>query len=172
MADGILIIRKEKGFTSFDVVAVLRKLFHQKKIGHGGTLDPMAEGVLPVFLGNATRLCDLQGDADKTYEAGILLGRKTDTEDIWGNTLSELPVSCTEEEVRAAVQYFRGEYLQVPPMYSAKKQGGKKLYELAREGITVERKPVRVTIHEIRVDEVCLPELRITVRCSKGTYIR
>ncbi len=172
MTDGILIVNKEKEFTSFDVVAALRRVFGQKKIGHGGTLDPMAEGVLPVFLGSATRLCDFQGDTDKTYEAGILLGVKTDTDDIWGTVFSRHPVLASEEDVREAVLSFQGEILQVPPMYSAKKVQGKKLYELARAGVTVERKSVPVTIHEIEVTEIQLPSVHIRVRCSKGTYIR
>ena len=172
MADGILIVNKEQGFTSFDVVAVIRRVFGQKKVGHGGTLDPMAEGVLPVFLGSATKLCDIQGNTDKTYEAGILLGRKTDTDDIWGTVLSEKSVSVSEEEIRQAVRSFRGEIMQIPPMYSAKKINGKKLYELARSGVTVERKSAAVTIHDIQLKEVDLPNISIRVSCSKGTYIR
>ncbi|MBQ6550139.1 MAG: tRNA pseudouridine(55) synthase TruB [Lachnospiraceae bacterium] len=170
--DGILIINKEQGYTSFDVVAVLRKVFGQKRIGHGGTLDPMAEGVLPVFLGSATGLMNFLGEADKCYEAGILLGKETDTEDIWGNVLREAPVNVTEEEVRAAVKSFEGVYSQVPPMYSAKKRDGKKLYELAREGVTVEREAVPVSIRSIGLIKADLPEFRIRVVCSKGTYIR
>ena len=170
--DGILIIRKEQGFTSFDVVAVLRKIVGQKKIGHGGTLDPMAEGVLPVFLGNASRLMNYLGESDKRYEAGILLGKETDTEDIWGTVLRERPVNVSPDDVLKAVQSFQGEYLQVPPMYSAKKLNGKKLYELAREGVTVERKAVPVAVREIEVISMALPEFRIRVTCSKGTYIR
>lgn len=172
MTDGILIVYKEQGFTSFDVVAALRRIFGQKKIGHGGTLDPMAEGVLPVFLGNATRLCDIQEDTDKTYEAGILLGQKTDTDDIWGTVLETAPVQVSEEEVLRTVASFRGEILQVPPMYSAKKIGGKKLYELARAGVTVERKSVPVTVRDINVTDMMLPELKLRITCSKGTYIR
>ena len=172
MADGILIVFKEKEYTSFDVVAVLRKIFGQKKIGHGGTLDPMAEGVLPVFLGNATKLCDIQENTDKTYEAEILLGQRTDTDDIWGAVLETRPVLLSEDEVVRAVMSFQGEILQVPPMYSAKKLNGKKLYELAREGVTVERKSVPVTIRRIEVTWIRLPYLKLRVTCSKGTYIR
>ena len=172
MTDGILIVNKEQGWTSFDVVAAVRRIFGQKKVGHGGTLDPMAEGVLPVFLGSATRLCDMQGNTDKTYEAGILLGERTDTDDIWGEVLEKRLVSVTEEEIQRTIQSFQGELLQLPPMYSAKKVKGKKLYELAREGIAVERKRVPVTIRDIEVTDIQLPSIHIRVTCSKGTYIR
>ena len=171
--DGVLNIRKEKGYTSHDVVAVLRKVVGQKKIGHTGTLDPDATGVLPVCLGRATKVCELLTDHDKTYEALLLLGKTTDTQDISGEVLEERdPGDLTEEEVRSCIESFIGEYDQIPPMYSALKVNGKKLYELAREGQEVERKARRITIHEIRILEINLPEVKLEVTCSKGTYIR
>ena len=149
--DGILVIRKEKGYTSHDVVAKLRGILHMKKIGHTGTLDPAAEGVLPVALGRGTRLVELLTEKEKTYEAVLRLGVYTDTQDMTGTILSEKPVTVTEEEVRETVASFVGEQMQVPPMYSALKVGGKKLYELAREGKTIERKPRPVVFYEIRI---------------------
>lgn len=173
MINGIVNIYKEKGYTSHDVVAVLRKVVGQKKIGHTGTLDPDATGVLPVCLGRATKVCELLTDHDKTYEALLLLGKSTDTQDISGEVLEEKdPAHLTEEEVRSCIESFIGEYDQVPPMYSALKVNGKKLYELAREGKTVERKSRRVQIHGIRIVEMNLPHVRMEVDCSKGTYIR
>ena len=173
MINGIVNIYKEKGYTSHDVVAVLRKVVGQKKIGHTGTLDPDATGVLPVCLGRATKVCELLTDHDKTYEALLLLGKTTDTQDISGEVLEERdPGNLTEEEVRSCIESFIGEYDQIPPMYSALKVNGKKLYELAREGKTVERKSRRVQIHGIRILEMNLPHVRIEVDCSKGTYIR
>ena len=173
MINGIVNIYKEKGYTSHDVVAVLRKVVGQKKIGHTGTLDPDATGVLPVCLGRATKVCELLTDHDKTYEALLLLGKTTDTQDISGEVLEERdPGNLTEEEVRSCIESFIGEYDQVPPMYSALKVNGKKLYELAREGKTVERKSRKVQIHGIRILEMNLPHVRMEVDCSKGTYIR
>ena len=173
MINGIVNIYKEKGYTSHDVVAVLRKVVGQKKIGHTGTLDPDATGVLPVCLGRATKVCELLTDHDKTYEALLLLGKTTDTQDISGEVLEEKdPGDLTEEEVRSCIESFIGAYDQVPPMYSALKVNGKKLYELAREGKTVERKSRRVQIHGIRILEMNLPHVRMEVDCSKGTYIR
>lgn len=173
MINGIVNIYKEKGYTSHDVVAVLRKVVGQKKIGHTGTLDPDATGVLPVCLGRATKVCELLTDHDKTYEALLLLGKTTDTQDISGEVLEEKdPAHLTEEEVCSCIESFIGEYDQVPPMYSALKVNGKKLYELAREGKTVERKSRRVQIHGIRILEMNLPHVRMEVDCSKGTYIR
>ena len=170
--DGILVIRKEKGYTSHDVVANLRGILHMKKIGHTGTLDPAAEGVLPIALGRGTRLVELLTEKEKTYEAVLRLGVSTDTQDMTGTVLSEMPVTVTEEEVREAVESFVGEQMQVPPMYSALKVNGKKLYELAREGKTIERKPRPVVFYEIRIMDISLPLVRISVTCSKGTYIR
>lgn len=173
MINGVLNIYKEKGYTSHDVVACLRKITGQKKIGHTGTLDPDAEGVLPVCLGRATKLCDMLTDRDKTYEAVLLLGKTTDTQDITGNVLKECDTSCISAEKAAEHIYrFVGEYDQIPPMYSALKVNGKKLYELAREGKTVERKSRKVKIRGIRILEMELPRIRMEVECSKGTYIR
>lgn len=173
MINGVLNIYKEKGFTSHDVVAKLRGIVKQKKIGHTGTLDPDAEGVLPVCLGKATKLCDMLTDKSKVYEAVLLLGKTTDTQDITGTILEEGETKdLTEEQVRACIQKFVGEQDQVPPMYSALKVNGKKLYELAREGIEVERKARKITIFEIEILEIDLPRVRMQVHCSKGTYIR
>ena len=171
MINGILNIYKEKGYTSHDVVARLRGIFGQKKIGHTGTLDPDAEGVLPVCLGRATKVCDLLTDKDKTYEA--VLGKETDTQDITGTVLKECdPSEITEETAKKCIESFIGEYDQIPPMYSALKVNGKKLYELAREGKVVERKSRKVQIYDIRIKEMKLPRIRMEVSCSKGTYIR
>lgn len=172
MMDGVLNVRKEKGFTSHDVVAKLRGILHMKKIGHTGTLDPEAEGVLPVVLGKATRLVDLLTEKQKTYQALLHLGLETDTQDITGNILRELPVQVSPEEVEKALYCFLGEQQQIPPMYSALKVNGKKLYELAREGKTVERKPRTVYFHDIQILDTALPFVRVSVTCSKGTYIR
>lgn len=172
MIHGIINVYKEAGYTSFDVVAKLRGILKQKKIGHTGTLDPAAEGVLPVCLGNGTKLCELLTDKTKEYEAVLLLGKTTDTQDTTGSVISEQQVNCTEEEVRAAVMSFVGGYEQIPPMYSALKVDGKRLYELAREGKTVERKGRRTEIYEIVIVSVELPRITFRVRCGKGTYIR
>lgn len=173
MINGILNVYKEKGFTSHDVVAKLRGILGQRKIGHTGTLDPEAEGVLPVCLGRATKVCDLLTDQDKTYEAVLLLGVRTDTQDITGTVLEEGDAAGVDRErLEEAVRNYIGAYDQIPPMYSALKVNGKKLYELAREGKTVERRARRVQIHEIRILEFRAPRARLRVRCSKGTYIR
>ena len=173
MINGIINVYKEKGYTSHDVVAKLRGILKQKRIGHTGTLDPDATGVLPVCLGKGTRLCDMLTDETKTYVAGLLLGKATDTQDISGEVLLEKSTEhLTEETVAACVQSFVGEQMQVPPMYSALKVNGKKLYELAREGKTVERKARPVTFYEIRILSMNLPHVELEVTCSKGTYIR
>ena len=172
MINGVINIYKERGFTSHDVVAKLRGILKQKKIGHTGTLDPDAEGVLPVCLGKGTRLCDMLTDHSKVYEAVLLLGQSTDTQDVSGTVLQEASVEVSEEEVREAIMSFVGPYDQIPPMYSALKVNGKKLYELAREGKTVERKSRKVTIYQIHIKEIQLPRVRMEVTCSKGTYIR
>lgn len=172
MINGIINVYKEKGYTSHDVVAKLRGILKQKKIGHTGTLDPDAEGVLPVCLGKGTKLCSLLTDKRKTYEAVLHLGIETDTQDITGKILKEHPVLCSEEEVRTCIQSFLGDQMQIPPMYSALKVQGKKLYELAREGIEVERKARPVTFYEIQIQSVSLPYVVFSVTCSKGTYIR
>ena len=173
MIHGIINVYKEKGYTSHDVVAKLRGIAGQKKIGHTGTLDPDAEGVLPVCLGKATKVCELLIDKDKTYRAVLFLGQTTDTQDASGTVLETSDVSnLNEVQVTEAVQSFVGEYAQIPPMYSALKVGGKKLYELAREGKTVERKARNVMIHSIKILRVDLPRVEMEVSCSKGTYIR
>lgn len=173
MIHGIINIYKEQGFTSHDVVAKLRGILGQKKIGHTGTLDPDAVGVLPVCLGKATKLCDVLTDKDKTYETVLLLGKKTDTQDISGAIMKEQATDMlTEEQVFDCVQQFIGDIMQVPPMYSALKVNGKKLYELARAGIEIERKAREVTVHEIEILEMKLPRVRMRISCSKGTYIR
>lgn len=172
--DGILNIYKEQGFTSHDVVAKLRGICKQKKIGHTGTLDPDAVGVLPVCLGKATKVCDLLTDKDKTYEAVLQLGVVTDTQDMSGEILSKQDVCVSRDEIEEAVMSFVGDYDQIPPMYSALKINGKKLYELAREGKVVERKARRITIHDIQIAAIDMEQktVTMTVSCSKGTYIR
>ena len=172
MVNGIVNVYKEKGFTSFDVVAKMRGIFHQKKIGHTGTLDPDAEGVLPVCLGKATRVCDLLTDKDKVYEAVLLLGQATDTQDITGAVLHQAEVDKSEAEIRTVMEQFVGEQEQVPPMYSALKVNGQKLCDLARKGIEVERKSRKITVFSIDILKMNLPEVTIRVHCSKGTYIR
>lgn len=172
MINGIVNVYKEAGYTSHDVVAKMRGIFRQKKIGHTGTLDPEATGVLPVCLGKATKVCDLLTDQDKTYRCVMLLGVETDTQDTSGQIRKERPVLATEQEVREAVFQFVGEYGQIPPMYSALKVNGKKLYELARQGKEIERKPRRVQIREIVIEEIRLPYVTMEITCSKGTYIR
>lgn len=172
MINGILNVYKEKGYTSHDVVARLRGIAGQKKIGHTGTLDPEATGVLPVCLGKATKVCDLLTDKDKVYEAVLLLGKETDTQDMTGEILKESPVQVTETEAEEAVMSFVGDYSQIPPMYSALKVNGKKLCDLARNGVEVERKAREVVIFGIEILEMNLPRITMRVHCSKGTYIR
>ncbi len=172
MLNGIINIYKEPGYTSHDVVAKLRGITHQKKIGHTGTLDPDAEGVLCVCMGAATRVCDMLTDATKQYEAICLLGVATDTQDTSGQVLTEKRVNVSVDDVRTCISGFIGEIDQIPPMFSALKRDGKKLYELARAGIEVEREPRRITVYDIEVISVDLPEITMRVTCSKGTYIR
>jgi len=172
MINGIIVVKKEAGFTSFDVVAKLRGILKQKKIGHTGTLDPDATGVLPVCLGSATKLCDMLTDKKKEYIAEFVLGKTTDTQDISGKILKITDDICGEAEVRDAIMSFVGNCDQVPPMYSALKVDGKRLYELAREGKEIERKSRPVTFYEIEILGVELPYVKIRVVCSKGTYIR
>ena len=172
MISGVINVFKETGFTSHDVVARLRGILHQKKIGHTGTLDPDAVGVLPVCLGKATKLVDTLASGTKTYETVLLLGRETDTQDISGMVVEENEVTCSEEDIRKCLTGFLGEQDQIPPMYSAKKQNGKRLYQLAREGIVVERKPSRIRIDELEILSCELPRVRMRITCSKGTYIR
>jgi len=170
--DGILNVYKEKGFTSLAVVAKLRGILKMRRIGHTGTLDPDAEGVLPVCLGKATKLCELLTDKEKAYRTVMKLGVVTDTQDMSGTVLEEKTVAVTEEDVLLAIRSFVGEYDQIPPMYSALKVNGKKLYELARAGQVIEREPRRIRIISIAVEEINLPFVTMTVACSKGTYIR
>ena len=176
MYNGIINVYKEKGFTSHDVVAKLRGICKMKKIGHTGTLDPEAVGVLPVCFGSGTKLCDMLTDWDKEYIAVLRLGIVTDTQDMTGVILSQCEADqmreLSEEQVRAAVMSFVGDYDQIPPMYSALKVDGKKLYELARAGKEIERRPRRVRIEEIEIRAHDLPCVELRVVCSKGTYIR
>ena len=175
MVNGIINVYKEAGYTSFDVVARLRGIAGQKKIGHTGTLDPDATGVLPVCLGNATKLCEYLTDKTKEYEAGFVLGIETDTQDISGKVTAENYVNLvdiTPDKIKAVISGFKGRQQQIPPMYSALKVDGKRLYELARNGIEVERKPRDIEIYDIEVLNVNEKDIGIRVVCSKGTYIR
>ncbi len=172
--NGILIIDKPKGFTSFDVIAVIRKITGQRKLGHTGTLDPNATGVLPVLMGNATKLQDLILNHDKAYIAGFMLGKTTDTLDIWGNVTGEFQAAVRTEEIIAVIPEFTGEIEQKPPMFSAVKKDGQRLYDLARKGIEVERKSRRVTVYNLELisfDEQ-LQSGVLKINCSKGTYVR
>ena len=170
--NGIVIIDKPEGWTSQDVVSKLRGVLHTKRIGHGGTLDPMATGVLPVFVGRGTRAVEFFEHAEKTYETVLRFGITTDTEDITGNILAEKQVNITEAALETALEQFRGEIQQIPPMYSALKINGQKLCDLARKGKEVERKPRTITIHELELLAFDGNTARLRVHCSKGTYIR
>ena len=170
--NGIVIVDKPQGWTSQDVTARLRRVFNTRRIGHGGTLDPMATGVLPVFVGRATRGVEFFEHAEKTYETVLRLGITTDTEDISGTVLTEQDAFVTGEQLEEVLANFRGEILQVPPMYSALKVGGQKLVDLARKGKEVERQPRPITIHELRLLGMDADGIHLRVRCSKGTYIR
>ena len=172
MANGILVIDKSAGWTSQDVAAKLRGVFHERRVGHGGTLDPMATGVLPIFIGRATRAAEFLESAEKEYVAGLRLGVVTDTQDTSGNILETHPVAVTREEVQAALRQLLGPIEQIPPMYSAITISGQKLYELARRGQEVERKPRSITIHELELLEGADADYLLRVRCSKGTYVR
>lgn len=172
MPSGIIIIDKPVGWTSQDVAAKLRGVFHEKRVGHGGTLDPMATGVLPIFIGRATRAVEFFESAEKEYVAGLRLGLETNTQDTTGETVAEHPVSVTKEQVEEVLRQFLGKQEQVPPMYSAVKIGGKKLYELARQGKTVERKARAIEILELELLDGQDRDYTIRVRCSKGTYVR
>ena len=176
MYNGVINVYKEKAFTSHDVVAKLRGILHQKKIGHTGTLDPDATGVLPVCLGNATKLCDILADKSKTYSVVMQLGLVTDTQDITGKVLEDntSKVMPSKTDIETAIMSFLGDYAQIPPMYSALKVNGKKLCDLAREGIEVERKPRNITINSIDIKEIAddCKMVSMVVDCSKGTYIR
>lgn len=170
--NGILIVDKPQGWTSHDVVAKLRGIYREKRIGHSGTLDPMATGVLVVFLGRATRAVELCENDEKTYIAGLRLGLTTNTQDITGETIEEKPVAVTEAQVQETLKQFLGPQTQIPPMYSAVKIGGRKLYELARKGQEVERKPRNIVISELELLNRDGNDYLLRVRCSKGTYIR
>ena len=173
MPDGILIIDKPTGWTSMDVCAKLRGILREKRIGHAGTLDPMATGVLPVFVGRATKAVQFAENGRKEYHAVLKLGTVTDTQDTTGAVLEAHPVTVGADKVRAALEHFTGELLQLPPMYSALKVNGQKLYDLARQGKTVERKPRAITVYELELLEQSAPdEFALRVVCSKGTYIR
>ena len=170
--NGIVIIDKPQDWTSQDVTARLRRVFNTRRIGHGGTLDPMATGVLPVFVGRGTRGVEFFEHAEKTYETVLRLGLTTDTEDITGTVITEQDAFVTGEMLETVLASFRGEILQVPPMYSALKVNGQKLCDLARKGKEVERKPRPITIHELTLLGMEAEGIRLRVRCSKGTYIR
>ena len=170
--NGIVIVDKPQEWTSQDVTARLRRVFNTRRIGHGGTLDPMATGVLPVFVGRATRGVEFFEHAEKTYETVLRLGITTDTEDIFGTVLTEQDAFVTGNRLEEVLETFRGEILQVPPMYSALKINGQKLVDLARKGKEVERQPRPVTIHELTLLGMEADGIRLRVRCSKGTYIR
>ena len=173
MPNGIVIIDKPQGWTSMDVCAKLRGILHEKRVGHAGTLDPMATGVLPVFVGQATKAVSFAEGGQKVYEAVLQLGLVTDTQDTTGETLEERAVTVTENDVRAALPRFLGEIEQIPPMYSAIKVNGQKLYDLARQGKEVARKPRRITIYDLALtDELGNGQYALRVECSKGTYIR
>ena len=172
--NGVIVINKEQEFTSFDVVAVVRKTLHTKKVGHCGTLDPNATGVLPVLLGNATKSQDIIPDHDKAYTANFKLGVKTDTLDVWGEVLEEKASAVTFEQLKSACEQFTGEIMQTPPMYSAVQKDGVRLYELARQGIEIEREARKITVYTLELlsfDEET-QEGSLSVSCSKGTYIR
>ena len=173
MPDGIIIIDKPVGWTSMDVCAKLRGIFHEKRIGHAGTLDPMATGVLPVFVGRATKAVEFAESGKKEYCAVLKLGMVTDTQDTTGEVLSSCAVDVTEEQLRQVLPRFTGEIEQIPPMYSALKVNGQKLCDLARKGREVERKPRRITIETLELGErLAQDEYALRVVCSKGTYIR
>ena len=173
MANGILVIDKPAGWTSMDVCAKLRGILRVKRIGHAGTLDPMATGVLPVFVGRGTRAVEFASESEKEYVAGLKLGVITNTQDTSGQVLEERPVTVTRADLEAVLDRFRGPIEQIPPMYSAIKINGKKLYELARKGREVERKPRPVTIHALTIEAQSGPaDYVLRVRCSKGTYVR
>lgn len=173
MTDGILLIDKPQGYTSFDVVARMRGMLSTRKVGHAGTLDPMATGVLPVFVGRGTKCCDILPNQDKRYRAAFRLGTVTDTQDITGNVIEEKQVTASREDVEKVLENFRGKIQQIPPMYSAVQVNGKRLYDLARQGIEVERKPREIEIYELALlESEAEHTYTIDVHCSKGTYIR
>ncbi len=170
--NGIVVIDKDKGYTSHDVVNVVRKIYGTRKVGHTGTLDPDATGVLPVCIGKATKVCDMLTFSDKEYVARVCLGVETDTQDMTGEVLRHSDVSVTFDELCEACKKFKGEIMQIPPMYSALKVGGQKLCDLARKGIEVERKPRAIKIYDLEISDFNGTEFTMRVSCSKGTYIR
>ena len=172
--NGIICVNKPQDFTSFDVVAKLRGILKMKRLGHGGTLDPMATGVLPVFVGTATKACDIMPDSSKCYSARFRLGESSDTLDVWGEILAKSDKAVSREELEEVIPRFRGKIMQLPPMYSAVQVNGKRLYDLARQGIEVERTPREVEVQTLRLDEYDEEkrEGSLTIACSKGTYIR
>lgn len=170
--NGVIIVNKPQGKTSHDIVGIMRSLLKTRRVGHTGTLDPLATGVLPICIGNATKAADMLTDADKIYRAVMLLGIKTDTLDTEGEITSRCDVNVTEADIKKAASEFVGKIDQIPPMYSAIKKDGKKLYELARAGIEIEREPRSVTIHSLEITKIDLPRVEFVVHCSKGTYIR
>ena len=172
--NGILCVNKPKGFTSFDVVAKLRGILKIKRLGHGGTLDPMATGVLPVFVGNATKACDIMPDQSKSYRAGFRLGETSDTQDVTGKILSSSDMPVSLEELNDVLPLFTGKIMQLPPMYSAVQVGGRRLYDLARQGIEVEREPREIIINKLTLENYDSESRQGTlfIDCSKGTYIR
>ena len=170
--NGIVIVDKPQGWTSQDVTARLRRVFNTRRIGHGGTLDPMATGVLPVFVGRGTRGVEFFEHAEKTYEAVLRLGLATDTEDITGTVLEEKEVHISKEEFLGILPQFRGKIQQIPPMYSALKVNGQKLCDLARKGKEVQRQPREIEIYKLECLEFAGNEAKLLVHCSKGTYIR
>lgn len=170
--NGVVIVDKPAGITSHDVVSRLRRIYKTRRVGHTGTLDPMATGVLPVCIGSATKAADMLVSSTKRYSAELMLGKRTDTLDIEGTVIEECPVNVSDEDIRNAISSFVGEQEQLPPMYSAIKQNGKKLYELARMGVETERDKRRIIIHSIEIQSIDIPYVKIDVRCSKGTYIR
>lgn len=170
--NGVVIVDKPAGITSHDVVSRLRRIYKTRRVGHTGTLDPMATGVLPVCIGSATKAADMLVSSTKRYSAELLLGKRTDTLDIEGTVVEESPVNVSEEEIRRSILSFVGEQEQLPPMYSAIKQNGKKLYELARMGIETEREKRKITVYSIDIVELDIPYVKLDICCSKGTYIR
>lgn len=170
--NGIVTVNKEKGYTSHDVVNIIRKTLGTRKVGHTGTLDPNAEGVLPICVGRSTKVSDMLMNSDKAYVAEVRLGITTDTYDIWGTMIDEKAVDVSPERLKNAVLEFCGEIMQLPPMYSAVKINGKKLYELARKGVEVERKPRKVTVYKADISDFDGTNFTLAVECSKGTYIR
>ena len=170
--NGIIVVDKEKGYTSHDVVNVIRKVYGTRKVGHTGTLDPDATGVLPICIGKATKVCDMLTFSDKEYVARVCLGVETDTQDMSGEVLNRCEVSVTPEKLLEVCEKFKGEIEQIPPMYSAIKIGGQKLCDLARKGVEVERKPRKITIHNLEISDFDGVEFTMRVSCSKGTYIR